>query len=673
VAARHWSSFLLAAAVSVLAGCGGGSTLNLQNPPAPGSAQISISFKPAPPASLALNNSTPVTAVVSNDTSSSGVDWSLNCPTAGKCGSISPAHTPSGQPATFIPPATFSGNNYAVTVIAFATADHTKNTLANIKITAFGSTLLGTYVIGTSGADFAGQPYQRAGVITLDGNGGLTAGEQTVNFVDPNGGTYTSVTDAVTGGSYFVGADGRGQLVLNTNDLTIGQNGIETFSLVVLSSSHVLLTKLDDPTLQGSSNETSVGTLDLQTGTPAPALGYAFVAQGTDTGGSALGLGGVFNVDSPQTISGTGSAFDAASPSTFGKGVITPSSAVSGSVSAPDAFGAYQVALATDFGALQFTAYPIDGTHAKLIESDGSFALTAGDAYSQGAATGTYKTRQKFTGNYAAGIFGRDLGNGSASLAAGGLFTATGLGTLTKGYLDESQAGDLVQISDAFHSVYGVGPGLTSPPTILDPAGTGRYYIPVSIKTGHPNFTFATKKNGTGSDWIFYMTTTGGPVLMLDADTEPTLASGLPAGGVGTGIAYPVVAGAQFSGPYGTIFRQNVQGAEGDVVGEIAANNNTLTGILDLNSSAGANADDTSLTGSFQSSAIANRLTGMLSDTFFVNLQGTNSLGMAFYPIDSTQGFFVENDLADSAGNPISGDLTFGYYSTRTPVCQGCP
>lgn len=156
---------------------------------------------------------------------------------------------------------------------------------------------------------------------------------------------------------------------------------------------------------------------------------------------------------------------------------------------------------------------------------------------------------------------------------------------------------------------------------------------------------------------------------MLDADIEPSMASFLSGGGIATGIAYPVVTGSSFSGSYGSIFTQNLQGTENDVVGEIAANGGALSGLLNMTSAS----DSTSLSGTYQNSAITNRLTGMLTNDFFVTGQGTTSLSMAYYPIDSTQGFFVENDLADSAGNPISGDLTFGYYTTRTPVCSGCP
>ena len=671
MAKKTWVGLLLSiAAMAILTACGGGSTFNVQNPPPPTSQAVTIAFQPAPPTSILIGGTVQMAAVVQNDSTKAGVDWSLSCQPAGNCGSLDSSHTASGQPVNYVPPKTLSGNSQKVNIVAFATADHNKNVVGPIDVTAFGSVLAGAYVIGTSGSDFSGQPYQRAGVIVLDGNGGITAGEQTVNFVDPNSGLLSSVTDPVTGGSYFVGTDGRGELIINTNNTSIGQSGTETFSLVVLSSSHVLLTKLDDFNFQGSSDETSVGTLDLQTSAPAPTLGYAFVANGTDTSSSAMALGGVLNIDSPMAISGAGSAFDLASPNTYGPGVVLPSSAVSGTVTSPDAFGTYQIAVATDFAnPVQFTVYPIDTTHAKLIESDGSFGFTVGDAYSQGAQTGAYKGKGRFVGNYAFGIFGRDLIGGSASLAAAGLFSTTGVGTLTNGFLDESQAGTSVQIDDKFQATYAVGPG-SDPTVTTDPAGTGRYYIPLSGQTGFPKFTFTTHTNGTGPAWVFYMTTTGGPALMLDADIEPTLASGLFGGGVATGIAYPIVAKSPFSGLYGTIFTQNVFGGETDVVGEITATSNALTGVLDFSN---GTVNDNSLTGTFQTGPVANRLGGTMSDNFFTNALGTTSLRMVFYPIDSTRGFLVEHDLANSAGVPISGDLTFGYYFARTPVCQGCP
>ncbi len=640
---------LATAALATLAACGGGSTFNVQNPPPPASQALMIAFQPAPPSSVPINGTAQVTAVVQNDGSNAGVDWSLICTQPGGCGSLSSPHTPSGQAVTYSPPSGMLGNSQTVNIIAYAAADQTKNVQNAITVTAYGSILAGTYVIGTSGSDPSGQLYRRAGVITLDGNGAIVGGEQTVNFGDPNTGLRTSATDTITGGSYFVGGDGRGELVIDTNNANIGQNGIETFSLVVLSASHVLLTKLDDVSFQGSSNETSIGTLDLQTSTQAPSGGYAFV-----TNGARMALGGVLNIDSPTAISGAGSAFDVANPSGYGAGVVKPSSTVSGTVSSPDTFGTFQIAVATDFAnPIQFTAYPIDATHAKLIETDGSFGFTSGDIYSQGAATGTYKGLAEFNASYVFGILGRDLSGGATSLAAAGRFSAIGAGIITNGFLDETQAGTFVQVEDFFQATYAVGPG-SDPTSTSDPAGTGRYYIPIR------EFKFAS--NGTGPAWLFYMTTSGGPALMLDADTEPALGGG----GFGTGIAYPEGPGGSFSGSYGTIFAQSLQGGTTDAVGEITVNNNILSGVLDFNGAIGTQLDDSSLTGTFQTGPIADRLHGPMSDTLWTNL-GTPRLAMAIYPIDLTQGFFVEHDLS------TTGDLTLGYYITRTPVCQGCP
>ena len=47
-----------------------------------------------------------------------------------------------------------------------------------------------------------------------------------------------------------------------------------------------------------------------------------------------------------------------------------------------------------------------------------------------------------------------------------------------------------------------------------------------------------------------------------------------------------------------------------------------------------------------------------------------------YYVIDSGHGFVIETDgggtdTISPGANP--GNLTFGYYATRTPVCQGCP
>jgi hypothetical protein len=127
----------------VSSGCGGPST-NVQNPPPPPLTSVSIAFQPSPPASISLGSSTPISAVVNNDTTTAGVDWALLCPVSANCGKLTPLHTPSGGSVTYTPPLLISGNSQTFTVEGFATADHSKNVVAPITVTGFASILKGT-------------------------------------------------------------------------------------------------------------------------------------------------------------------------------------------------------------------------------------------------------------------------------------------------------------------------------------------------------------------------------------------------------------------------------------------------------------------------------------------------------------------------------------------------
>jgi hypothetical protein len=297
--------------------------------------------------------------------------------------------------------------------------------------------------------------------------------------------------------------------------------------------------------------------MELQTSVAAPTGGYAFVTRGTDINFAGIVMGGVLNIDAPNTISGVGSITDLAY-NDFSGLVTFPNSPMSGSVSASDSFGAVQISLTpTSFPSpsIQFTGYVVDTTHMALIESDNTagagFGLTAGVAFAQGSATGTFTTNTSFSGSYAFGIFGPDASGATFSfLSSAGIFTPDGSGSLNNGYVDEFllQGGSDLQISDGFQGTYTV-----------DPAGTGRVDTNSSI-------TYSQATNGTGPELVFYLTGTGTQALVLDADIEPALGGA----GVGTGIAYPVTAGAAFAGLYGLTSTQNFFGSiEVDSVGEI--------------------------------------------------------------------------------------------------------
>jgi hypothetical protein len=596
--------------------------------------EVSVAFNPAPVSSLLINATTDLIAVVDNDPGNNGVDWSVTCSNAGNCGSLSRLHSDSAQAVTYTPPQILSGNSLAINIVAFATADHTKNVVAPITITAFGSSLNGTYVFQTKGIDPNLQPYQVAGVIVLDGNGGITSGQQTRN--DVAGSVTTSIA---SGSNYFTGADGRGTITINTTDQN-GQPVKERFSLVVLSSSQALIGELDAP-------QSSVGTLDLQTSTAAPSGGYAFVLSGTDPFGTPTAFGGVLNIDSPGNVSGKGSLADqdyngvlASCPAP--KGLL-------GTVSQPDPnpFGtvAFDLTGTQCFGSIQLTGYIVDGTHIKLIETDnnGSSGFsTAGMAIGQGPATGTFDDAS-FSGNYVFGLLGTDINSGvPSSLTSVGVVTTDGNGNLTDGFTDTFLLADAqgapAQISAQFTGTYQG-----------DSKGIGRVRLSLSHFDPPPRPSFHPA-------FIFYLTGNGGPPLVLDAGGKD-----LNYPSLGVGIAYPQAVGPlSLNGKYGFSFTEQ-NGSESDGTGQMTADLTTtppLSGLVDdANSGIG---NPFPLSGSFGSQDSHGRIQG----TF---------LGEAvqYYPVDSGHGFFVETDLVD----PLlpSGQVSLGYYAVRASVCNGCP
>jgi hypothetical protein len=633
---RRWVlTVLFSVVITFLLACGGGgSTINVQNPSAPASTSVSIAFQPTPAGSIIPNSTMNVTAVVTNDPSNAGVDWALPCPTGSNCGTILPLHTQSGAPTIYTAPPSVSGAGQSFTVEAFAAADHTKNVAATLSVIGFAGSIKGNYVFETQGVDTNGGPFQLAGVVALDGNGNVTGGEQThTDFVQ-------AFSDVITGGSYTVGPDGRGTLTINTGDQNIGQAGIENFAIVYVSNAKLFLITLDNPNLQPS-NETSSGSMDLQTNTATTTGGYAFVVNGTDLSLNPMAMGGVMNIGSSNMIQKTGSVIDQDLA-----GTLIKRASLSGTTTIPDAFGSLHFTLtapALSPTNLVFTGYIVDATHIKLIESDNSngtgVGATGGIAISQGTATGTFND-SSFSGNFVFGILGQDLTGSITSLSCAGTLTADGAGKVTSGFMDEYFAGFGVAISDSL---------------------TGTYKLD-STQSGRADAAIKFTNNGPGPEFIFYLTGNGNPPLVLDADSN--------IGSVGVGISYPQSSSPiSFNGPYGLYFTQNEFSIESDASAEIAVNGSaqTLSGTVDTNYLLSSQ-PDTNLTGTFGTIPSNGRVPGTLTNTFFQAGGNTpNTIATAYYLIDSGNGFVVETDSA------TTGLLLFGYFSQRTPLCQQCP
>jgi len=676
VAAKRWVLFLLPAAlITLLAGCGSSTSVQTPPPPPPAS-QVSIAFQPEPSGALAVGFSENLTAVVSNDPNNYGVDWSLTCQGGpGTCGSLSASHTASGSATTYAAPSAISAGSMVVEIVAFATADHYKNVVAPIAINTFDSSAQGTYVLQAQGVDASSNPYQFAGVIILDGSGGVTSGEQTVNFFDSVSGTLLTKSDTNLTGTYFLGSDGRGTITINPNNDT--DIGTENFSFVCLSISSASPPVLSKALIASLATNTlavsATGTMDLQTSTGAPSGGYAFAVSGLQiTKMFPLALGGVLNIDSPNTISGTGSVSDE-----ILKFKAIPSVAVSGTLTTPDSFGQFTMNLTGGFSPsnppakIQFTGYIIDNTHIKLIESDNStgsgFGSTAGVAIGQGAATGTLTGDSSFSGTYVFGISGVDLSNGNiapSTLTSAGLFTADGGGNLINGSTDTLLL---------LNTVQGTG---TQPQTgALISASFGGTYAVDSSGTGRASLTFdnfnPSPKFGYNPVVFLYLAGNGNPPLVLEGGDNH-----YPS--IGTGIVYPQSsAPLTFSGDYGFSFTQQ-NGIENDGTAQMNANASgtppSLSGFADINLAFAPNPDQP-FTGSFSAPPSNGRFQGTLVGTnndIVSSAVFTPQITVDYYIIDEGRGFFVETDLV-TQGAQQNGQVSFGYYAARAPVCDVCP
>ena len=376
-----------------------------------------------------------------------------------------------------------------------------------------------------------------------DGNGNITGGEQTYdNAALVNG-------DSIAGGTYSIASNGIGTITINTADTSIGVNGVETFSVVMLSSSKAMITQFD-------ASATSSGILEAQTSTTAPTGGYAFCVLGADLANAyPLSFGGVFNIDnnpSAGTISGAGSVAD-----TNDSGNLSLQQTVAGFVaspdlmtSSPDAFGKVAIVLTVGSAAVEFDGYIVDGNHIQLVEDDG-YGVTGGTAFAQGNSTGTFTANSNFAGNFVYGFSGYNiLGNG----ADAGAITADGAGNLINGQIDESLGGTV--ITDTLTGTYAV-----------DNTGTGRVVV-------NTNF----GSNGTGPSMIFYLTGTGNPIAMQEMDIFA----------LGGGTAFTQGSSApSFSGAYGLGFDSvDTSFFETDGVAQITANNSagTFSGTANVNS-----------------------------------------------------------------------------------------
>jgi len=590
---------------------------------------LAITFgAPPPPTTLSTAvgfNTASVTAVVTNDSLAQGADWSVTCGTAGACGGFSSTHPASGAATTYTaPPALPAGGTVTLT----AKSTTSPATLVSAVITLSSSTPVAflcagcsyTYfVAGTeTSAQLNGAPYAIAGVLTADGLGNITGGEQ--DFKDPAF-TTGSTPDNLTG-HYSFGADGRGTITLNNGDKDIlNGSGTETLGVVFLSANHLLITELDN-------SATGSGTMDLQTLTSFPqsvlSAGYAFVFSGSSiTGSVPVGFGGVFNVDSAGGISGTGSVADL----NFGNSLSTQQG-LNGGYPTPDNSGRTLLTLRSSAfgnvgagGPAVMATYITDAAHLKCVEVDTNFGITSGLAVGQGTNTGKLGSASVLPANssYVFATLGEHI-LGPITLVT--TFTSDGSSKLQNGVSDVNLAG--VPSSGSVSGMYAVAS-----------SGTGRVAVTLSGNTGKLT-TFA---------------------LYLSGSSDPAMVLELDGIAVTSGEMFQQAAGpftfSSFQGSYGLNYTyvNAADTVQNDVTGQLFSDGaGNLAATLDINAN-GVPVLDTAATGAYATGA-SGRFTGSLTST------PTGTLQLSYFLISPSQLVITETD---------TNGIALGFFQLQAP------
>lgn len=454
----------LAALVSLVA-CGGGGGNNNNNQP-------SITISPAT-ANIQEGASLAFTASVFNS-SSTAVSWQVNGIMGGNS-TVGTIDTNGNYTAPAIVPTPAS---VTITAVLATNSAVSGNAIATITAVQFNnSSLKGNYVFSLSGIDVNGFTFYALGDVTADGNGNITAGEGDWNDVSSGYIQPTGIT-----GTYSVGSDGRGTLMLNVP-------GIGTFgyAFALRVSGNASMIEVDNAVINAS------GLLETQTttGLAAPSGTYAFEFSGQKLSGTPLQSIGLFNL-----LNGSlGGLQDL----NLGGNTSTNQS-LSGSYSSADSFGRGTGTFSASTGTSDMVYYVVSNQRFRLLCPD-ALTFFLGGADVQNLST-------PFNGNYVV--------NTSANTQAGISYTLMQFnasnGGIASGFYDVNDTGTIGQSS--LSGSYTAAPnghlsgsfsvsGSALPFTMYLVSGTQAYYLDLRTSAiGGGNVYAQNLPTTTNSAWV---------------------------------------------------------------------------------------------------------------------------------------------------------------------------
>jgi len=399
------------------------------------------------------------------------------------------------------------------------------------------SSLNGQYAFEMSGSDLNGAFIARVGTFTANGSGAITSAIEDVN----DAGAFSFVQ--FTGGTYTIGADGRGTLTFTGGGSLGGGLGL---SIALNSTKSGLAVQVDE-------NATSSGSFDLQTASsfslPSITGQYTLDLAGQDAGGAPLSIVGEFAVNGNGGLtSGMVDTNDGSAAAPVGPTALSPST-----FQMDATFGTSSGRGTATVNGQTLAFYIVDGTRLRMIEED-TLAITVGDALVQ---SGTIPTQASaLTGNFAfiisaaavTGNFGNIARVGSAAFNAGALSSVS---------LDDNNAGKYSKLT-ADAGTY-----------TLDSAGSGRGTL-----------TFTDSSFGTFS-YVFYLSS---PTQAVVLETSAGVV------GAGSMSAQPSsISTASLAGNYVfnwsgvTVPSSGNIGFEEDFVGEYAlSSSGAISGTVDF-------------------------------------------------------------------------------------------
>jgi len=296
---------------------------------------------------------------------------------------------------------------------------------ANATVTVSGYSLAsfkGPYAFSISGTNAAGA-FFRAGSFTADGAGNLATGLEDLH---DSSGVAQNLSFA---GTYSVGVDGRGTMKFSDGRTPA------SFDFVVVNSSQIQFIGFDATgTSSGQASLQSPATFQISSLFGA----YVFDLTGVDASGKPLSEIGEFTADGAGgitpglvDISDNGVISSSAAPITgsYAADVTNPGSLSSN--------GRGLLTLQLPGGARQFAFYIVSRGTAKLVEIDPTQAVAG--TISQQDPNAVFGLAS-LNGNYIVQLAGSSPGG---LIATAGVISPNGIGGITSGTFDESNAGTI--------------------------------------------------------------------------------------------------------------------------------------------------------------------------------------------------------------------------------------